>query len=328
VTQSNGYHETGDEVSQERLKDLAAEAEKHFENPLTLPGRPQRNLSPLTFAAATQQLRTDVDAHDDLLWLTEASIGAVEKEGIVLDKQWFWDQDLESLTTGRAGMPRRDLRMLYNRADLARGILREIIIGERDAQGRFSELLRCERRDEALQKLDLTTFLARREEYLGHLLASRTLAENDYLAIERGTEAITQRVNAMLARERNQRKGYKAPIAATPIRSTDEAERRRKDREYDALADALAATGGVSGTTQNLKDSGEDRTTSIPHTGKSAKSLRGRNSYKGMRAKPLGEATTSGTAPQATVEPRASLDDALGGSTGFTTASPAESQED
>jgi hypothetical protein len=324
VTQSNGYHETGDEVSQERLKDLVAEAEKHFENPLTLPGRPQRNLSPLTFAAATQQLRTDVDAHDDLLWLTEDPIGAVEKEGIVLDKQWFWDQDLESLTTGRAGMPRRNLRMLYNRADLARGILREIVIGERDEQGRFCEILRCERREEALQKLDLPTFLARREEYLQHLLTSRTLAENDYLAIERGTEAITQRVHAMLARERNQRKGSKAPIAAKPIRAAEEAERRRKERERDALTEALIAAGGVPGTTQNVQDSGEDRTTSTSLTTKSAKGPRRRKSTNGQQAEPSVEVTTSGATSQVKAEPRTTLDSALGGRTGFITASPAE----
>jgi hypothetical protein len=275
-----------------------------FEQPCVAPGRVERHLSPLDFAAATRESNVAVDPEDDGLWMVERSVGAVHKTGIVIEKQWFWSPRLLSLTTGRKGEPRKNLVLRYNRADLARGVLREIAIGEKDPQGRFREILRCGRREEAMQDLDITTFLAERSAYVREIVAKRRLLEDQYIALEAGTEALNALGQQLITRERNQRRKRLQAITSAPIWASEEDRRRMEaEEENETWAGALSGTGRRSADPDSMSE--EEPAALAPSTATPAASATAKGNARGKPKRKAAPASPSG------------LEDVLGGRTGF-----------
>jgi hypothetical protein len=206
-------------------------------------------LSPLEFHLRTQHPRPHRSGNfDESTWLTLEPIRRVDKQGIRLLGDWYWSEDLESLTTGRSGVPRKSLYIRYDRALAARGVLQEIIVVEEDPQGRFHERCRCSIKGEALGELDRPTFLARRRDYVREMVAARGMLQHEYLRIERGTEVLEAQINDELARKRRQKNRKNPPVVASPIyglrkdeQREDEETRRLREEAYLHFLKAQAA---------------------------------------------------------------------------------------
>lgn len=161
--------------------------------------------------------RPEVDTDDPGLWLYEEPCPAVTPTGIALHGQQFWHPDLQGLVGVLPTAARRRLVVRYDRALLARGTLREIIVGQRNAQDRFVELARCPTRDVALATVDHNLVLRKRRAEIRMLRAKVSLAQQSIISLEHGTAALTRFRDEQAARLRRQRAHHPAPIAAAPI---------------------------------------------------------------------------------------------------------------
>jgi hypothetical protein len=211
--------ETGRAPDRERelskMTQIAAAAEGLFEHPNMVPGHPPRHLSPRGMVEATREPRHD-QTQDELLWLTETPLVAIDKDGIDLLRKVFTGLDLLPLTTGPKTRLRRDLVLRYNRAELARGVLKEIVVLERDAQGVYTELGRATRSEVFRQDTDYSVVLRERAAYIEDLVSKVKLDAESYVRIERGTQSVEELVGAIHARERFQRRARHKPIVASP----------------------------------------------------------------------------------------------------------------
>lgn len=198
-----------------KMARIAAAAEGLFEHPNMVPGHPSRHLSPREMIEATREPRPD-QTQDELLWLTETPLVAIDKNGIDFLRKTFTGLDMLHLTTGPKGRLRRDLVLRYNRAELARGILREIVVLERDRYGVYTELGRAKRTDVFHADTDYSVVLRERAAYIEELVNKVKLDGQSYVRIEAGTQSVEELVDAIHARERFQRRAKQKPIVASP----------------------------------------------------------------------------------------------------------------
>jgi hypothetical protein len=198
-----------------RLAEIADAAEGLFEHPNMVAGHAARHLSPREMIEATREPRHD-QTQDELLWLTETPLVAIDKDGIDLLRKTFTGLDMLVLTTGPKGRLRRDLVLRYNRAELARGILKQLVVLERDSNGVYSELGRATRSDVFRQDTDYSVVLRERAAYIQELTSKVKLDAESYMRIESGTRSVEDLVGAIHARERFQRRARQKPIVASP----------------------------------------------------------------------------------------------------------------
>lgn len=218
----------------EEVDEVAARAEILFEHPNMVPERPGRRLSPREMVAATHEPRAG-QTQDSLLWMTETPLNAIDKDGIDLLRRTFTGLDLLPLTTGPKNRLRRDLVMRYNRAELARGILKEIVVLERDSQGVYHELGRAQRSDVFRQDVDFSVVLRERARYIDELLEKVHLDQEAFVRLEAGTSSLEDLVGAIQARERFQRRARPKAIVSTPRWDSTKSARPEADADYEAM---------------------------------------------------------------------------------------------
>jgi hypothetical protein len=218
----------------EQLEEIAAGAEILFEDPNMVPGISARGLSPREMVAATHEPR-EVQTQDPGLFMVETPLNAIGKDGIQFLRKQFTGLDLLPITTGPKNRLRRDLVMRYNRAELARGVLKEIVVLERDAQGVYTELGRATRSDVFRQDTDYSVVLRERAQYIQHLLESVKMDTEQFHRIESGTEALEELARAIQARQRIQRKTRQKPIVSTARWDTGTRPRPEADADYEAM---------------------------------------------------------------------------------------------
>jgi hypothetical protein len=198
-----------------KMSQIVAAAEELFEHPNMVPGHPPRHLSPREMINATREPRRD-QTQDELLWLTETPLVAIDKNGIDLLRKTFTGLDMLPLTTGPKGRLRRDLVLRYNRAELARGVLKELVVLERDRHGVYTELGRATRTDVFRQDTDYSVVLRERAAYIEELVNKVKLDGESYVRIEAGTQSVEELVGAIHARERFQRRVRNKAIVSSP----------------------------------------------------------------------------------------------------------------
>lgn len=279
-----------------------------------------RHLSPIYFHMLTSEPRLDVDPTDEGLWLVSEPLKTVHKKGIVLNNQWFYSTKLRELVSGPKGTPRRDLHIRYNRAHLARGILKEVVVAERDAQGRFDELCRCGRRDEVLDEMDSASALRERNAFVRDLIGKRAVGEDEYARITRGTQIFNQRIEEHLARERLRKNAKPEAVPATPIYNPEDPEELEREARKKYRADLAEREQRKAAKSKRNRPAKGDPTSQQPGEAVSAGDVRrkkGARKRKGESKKPPAGAGRS-TQPLA-APPKRSLSEALGGKTGFIT---------
>jgi hypothetical protein len=231
---TNTPHADREEQVREAISELAERTEILFEHPNLNPKTPGRSLSPKEMIAATHEPRAD-QTQDPLLWLTETPLVAVDKDGIDLLRRTYTGLDMMPLTTGRKGQPRRDLVMRYNRAELARGVLKEIVVLQRDSQGVYEELGCAVRSDVFRQDTDYSVVLRERAKYVEEAMKKVTLHREDYVRLERGTDALEDLVSAVQARKRFQRRSRPEPVVCSPRFANSEGSHAESQADYDEM---------------------------------------------------------------------------------------------
>lgn len=220
--------------TREELDEIAVGAEGLFEHPNLVPGVSARGLSPREMVAATHEPRED-QTQDPGLFTVETPLIAIGKDGIQLLRKQYTGLDMLPLTTGPKNRLRRDLVMRYNRAELARGILREIVVLERDAQGVYTELGRATRSDVFRQDTDYSVVLRERAGYVQRLFESVKLDTEQFHRIESGSAALEELVSAIHARERLQRKSRQKAIVSTARWDSGTRSSPEADADYEAM---------------------------------------------------------------------------------------------
>jgi hypothetical protein len=219
----------------EHAAKIAEGAEILFDQPNMVPGRPGRNLSPREMVNLTHEPRECQD-DDPGIWLTETRLGGVGKQGVQLLRQHFTGLDGIELTTGPKNRVRRDLVLRYDRARLARGVLEELEVLERDEHGIVHPLARLVRSDIARLQIDYSVLLRERAEYVNDLLAKVKKKQGEYVQLEAGTNSLNELVAAVQARQRLQVLRRQDPMVATPMWE-GQAQRSEPETEYtDMLA--------------------------------------------------------------------------------------------
>lgn len=287
------------------------------EDPNLVPGQSRKHLAPVYYHMLTAEPRDDVDVSDEALWLKEEPLDYIDKQGIRLANQWFFSLRLQEFVSGPKGTPRRNLYIQYNRALLARGVLKEIRVVEKDPQGRTHELFRCRRREEVLDELDVASAIRERNAYVRDLLAKRAIAEDEYLLIQEGTEIFNQRVAEHLARERLRRNDRPEPMPARPIFDEDEAEdqERESKKEYRRrLADKRGKQSFSRGRRKSARRIG--RASAAGESPSTAPELEQREQEDNTQPQPAGPAKKR-PKTQSSRSTKPSLGRALGGRTGF-----------
>lgn len=224
------------ETDLSKVAQIAAAAEGLFEHPNMVPGHSPRHLSPREMIEATREPRHD-QTQDELLWLTETPLVAIDKNGIDLLRKTFTGLDMMPLTTGPKGRLRRDLVLRYNRAELARGVLKELVVLERDRHGVYTELGRATRTDVFRQDTNYSVVLRERAAYIEELVNKVKLDAESYVRIEAGTRSVEELVGAIHARERFQRRVRHKPIVASP-RWERNGLTAEAEADYQAMMDA------------------------------------------------------------------------------------------
>ena len=194
--------------------------------------------------AATYERRED-QTQDPLLFMVEVPLNAIGKKGIELLGKYYTGLDLLPLTTGPKNRLRRDLLMRYNRAELARGILKEIVVLERDAQGVYAELGRATRSDLFRQDTDYSVVLRERARYVEHLLERVRLDTDQFHRIESGTKAMEELADAIHARERFQRRSRQRAIVSTPRWDAASSPTAESDADYQAMQASRPQAAGI-----------------------------------------------------------------------------------
>lgn len=194
--------------------------------PSRLPGQVRKRFSPEQFFALSRVRRTDVDASDEGLWLTQEPCPLINPEGIRVDGELYWDPMLQPLVDVGSAARGRTFVIRYNRALFARGVLDEVIILEQDAAGGYTERCRCRPRHMASQ-VDLNRVLLERERLKRQLLAKVANAHEVRITLEQGTEALKELRDEQARQARIQRRTKHAPRAAAPINAKLDREARR-----------------------------------------------------------------------------------------------------
>lgn len=180
------------------------------------PGTTEPCYAPYQFLALTQ-VGTD-PGDDPALWLTEEKVDVVHREGILLLKQYFYDEKLDRYVTGKTKPHQRpNLVVRYNRALLARQVLDEVIVYLQEPNGRYREICRPRGREKALAEVDVNLALAYQEKYRTVLAKKRKKAQEAYLNQESGAEAVARLQEQGHARAERQKRSRPEPIAAAPI---------------------------------------------------------------------------------------------------------------
>lgn len=307
-----------------KMAQIAAAAEGLFEHPNMVPGHPPRHLSPREMIEATREPRHD-QTQDELLWLTETPLVAIDKNGIDLLRKTFTGLDMLPLTTGPKGRLRRDLVLRYNRAELARGVPKEVVVLERDGHGVYTELGRATRTDLFRQDTDYSVVLRERAAYIEELVNKVKLDAESYVRIEAGTRSVEDLVGAIHARERFQRRAKHKPIVASPrwernghtAEAEADYERMMRDRPHAAepepvpaelrMADIIGgaeasspperSTGSTGRAKKGAKRNKSGTRHPKPHRGKPAASGSKESSTPPLAAGPTGLADLLSSAP-------------------------------
>lgn len=286
-------------ADQKDFEEIVEQAEILFEHPNMVPGKPARSLSPREMFAATHEPRLD-QTQDELLWLTETPLNAIDKDGIDLLRRTYTGLDVMPLTTGRKNELRRDLVMRYNRAELARGVLKEIVILQRDPRGVYTEVGRAQRSDVFRQDTDYSSFLRARARYIDELIGKVKLDREAYVRLETGSEMLDELVAAIQARERFQRRQRPGPIVSRPEWEDSPSSSPEADADYDAMMKGRpeAASAGVDGVAAELRladiiAGSEGANSAARKTGKRDEKLK----KKGSGSKRAKKSATPGRAP-------------------------------
>lgn len=222
------------------VPDLVPQGVAMLEEPAQMPGAPRLSFTPLEFYALSRVERTDVPfAADDALWLTEEDCPRIAKARIEFGGQIFFHEALMTYSDAPRAKRKLPLKIRYDRALLARGVLRELRVYHVEPDGRAVEICRCAPLEARTHNIDLNLVLRHRETYLHVLLSKVSEAQGAALTLEQGTAALERLRDEQAARERRQEREKKPPVVATPITW-----RSGRDKARDAAAaktNALAA---------------------------------------------------------------------------------------
>lgn len=291
-----------------------------FREPGHVSGQPGEQFSPAGLYALTRVERTDVDPRDEDLWMTEEPLRTVHKGVFMLFRQRFAHDRLAPYSTGPKGRPRADLVVRYNRALLARGVLEEVKVLQRMDGGEYQEICRARPEAEYIGRADWADVIRVRNARFRDLVGKRAMREQEYIALESGTEALERLVDEQLARERLRRRTRPEAIVASPIYAEREADVRRTSYQ-----EALASPPRSADTS----GSGEDATVGKPSGASPGRANRGsRRKEEPKRGHAAEDAVGEKSAPRAKRSPNAppktkgdgegtSLGKALGGRIGF-----------
>lgn len=216
-----------------------------FRQPSQLPGRAKTGFSPMEFFALSRVQRDDVSAEsDDALWLTEEPCPRVAPEGIELDGRLFYDDALQPYVDTRLKISSKELRIRYDRALLARGVLDEVRVYRVEPDQSYREICRCRPRDAAHGDIDMNQVMHYHAQYVEVLLATISNAEGEVFTRNHGEVALAKFRDEQAARERRRRSDKPRARVAEPIRHKDRKEREREEveRQSNELANRVASS--------------------------------------------------------------------------------------
>lgn len=228
--------------------------------PDRLPGERDQILSPNDFMALTNQAGDPTQLGDD--WgLHEVSIDTIDKNGFQLHGTAYAASELIPYTTGDKKGPRPRLVARYDRAQAARGVLREVKVLEVLEGGAYRPVCVAVPREQL--KHDTASraeFLAFRREYLRVLTRKRNLTEREIQAHreqERELKAFFDEQSAHARRKLKLERGVSARATVygeAEQRGKKEAARRKQERVGKALQQAdLAAIEENSSKTDEVE---------------------------------------------------------------------------
>lgn len=201
---------------------LADEAEDEvvvpmLDEPTHLPGTPRHSFSPLAFFALSRVDRSEVNVEDVDLWLHEEACPKISDSGLVLHGQKFEHPDLQMLVDGLPSLARNAMVVRYDRALLARGVLREVTVCVLDESGHVSTRVHCRPRGAPLSEVDLIRVRRERERLKRVLHAKVSAGHRKVISFQHGDAAMEQLQRAQAARLRRQGRQHPAPVVAAPI---------------------------------------------------------------------------------------------------------------
>jgi hypothetical protein len=231
--------------------------------PMRLRGVAPALLSPLEHYAITRDTEREAIQLSQDWGLTEEPITTVSAEGIEVNGLMYFHPALEDYVTGRKDVPQRDLRIRFDKALAARGVLEVIHLFEFTVEQRFRLLADCEERTHALKKIDPEQFMREREQKLKVFKAMRKNQEVEYLRSEQVGDYVQQLISEQLEREKLGHR-QKEPIPLAPVKGTSDQDRPKKEREEREAAAALYEAGATQNDDDGRTPSPEDDSTVPP----------------------------------------------------------------
>lgn len=255
-----------------------------LQEPRHLDGQRREQFSPDQFYAVSRVVRTDVDGFDDGLWLTEEPCPKITSDGVQFHATVYFHPSLDVLVDVGAAAPQRNFVVRYNRAHLARGVLKEIVILEKDALGGYVERCRCHPKDEFTQ-IDFNRLIAQRERLKKVLLAKVAHAQGMRITLEHGDRALEELRNEQARQVRLQRKARRVPIAAAPIMANSQREdAHRADSQKIAELSARLQANTAPARADRTHDVGEGSLASVPSSPPQAASRKPRRAAQAKAA--------------------------------------------
>ena len=231
--------------------------------PMRLRGVAPALLSPLEHYAITRNTECESIQLSQDWGLTEEPITTVSAEGIEVNGLMYFHPALGDYVTGRKEVPQRDLRIRFDKALAARGVLEVIHLFEFTVEQRFRLIADCEERTHALKKIDPEQFMREREQKLKVFKAMRKNREEEYLRSEQVGDYVEQLISEQLERVKLGHR-QKEPIPLAPVKGTSDQDRPKKEREEREAAAALYEAGVTQNDDAGRTPSPEDDSTEPP----------------------------------------------------------------
>ncbi len=221
-------------------------------------------LSPMDFIGLTSQGMDPTRLGDD--WgLHEVDIDTIDKDGFQLHGVAYTAAELIPYTTGNKEGPRPHLVARYDRAQAARGVLRDVKVLEVIEGGVYRPVCIAVPREQLKHDgASRAEFMAFRREYLRVLVAKRNLTEREIQA-HRGQEqelkAFYDEQGAHARRTLKVERGVSARATVygeDPQGAGNDGKRQKQERIGKALQEADSAVSEADGSDAGIKPAQKD----------------------------------------------------------------------
>jgi hypothetical protein len=266
-----------------------------------MPGRRLEPFAPERYYATFRCDPGDGGEVDEDLFLTEENLPRVEGRGIRLGNRWYWDdsEQLARLITGPAGAPKRTLRIRYDRALLAAGVLEEVFVVEVVDGGRRVPRVRCRLRDRVLEEVNPMEHLKWRREYERRLRNDRRLGQEALLALQAGSEAVARLHEETAAQRRKRSTKQRGPATPVILDTPADARRKKAKKRQEALGAASRTTESTGSDTDTKDDTRQKSSGQRGRTrkrGESGSARATRGQARSTRASHPAQTTSDGAA--------------------------------